>query len=200
MPPLPTSSIEQIAGLLSSRGWAMPPSPPRAFSSCRVLVVRWVAGDFPFNHCVAGRAPGRCLAVVRGLRVAAAQANKRGAFLWGPPRWRRVLTLRAASLASGHQGAGPMLLIVMYGVRHLARSARPDSSRSGEGRRAHPPSNDQGRTRSESGASRRAWWLRNDSSSSVLYLSGDRGFRVDLPPGMSTPAQQWHASRCGCRV
>jgi len=28
-----------------------------------------------------------------------------------------------------------------------------------------------------------AWWLRNDSSSSVLYVSGDRGFRVDLPPG-----------------
>ena len=38
-----------------------------------------------------------------------------------------------------------------------------------------------------------AWWLRNDSSSSVLYVSGDRGFRVDLPPGMRTPVQQWHA-------
>jgi hypothetical protein len=37
------------------------------------------------------------------------------------------------------------------------------------------------------------WWLRNDSSSSVLYVSGDRGFRVDLPPGMRTPVQQWHA-------
>jgi len=38
-----------------------------------------------------------------------------------------------------------------------------------------------------------AWWLRNDSSSSVLYVSGDRGFRVDLPPGMRAPVQQWHA-------
>jgi hypothetical protein len=38
-----------------------------------------------------------------------------------------------------------------------------------------------------------AWWLRNDSSSSVLYLTADRGFRVDLPPGMRTPVQQWHA-------
>jgi hypothetical protein len=37
------------------------------------------------------------------------------------------------------------------------------------------------------------WWLHNDSASSVLYLSGDRGFRVDLPPGMRTPVQQWHA-------
>ena len=38
-----------------------------------------------------------------------------------------------------------------------------------------------------------AWWLRNDSSSSMLYLSGDRGFQVDLPPGMQIPVQQWHA-------
>jgi len=38
-----------------------------------------------------------------------------------------------------------------------------------------------------------AWWLCNDSSSSVLYLSGDRGFRVDLPPGMRAPVHQWHA-------
>jgi hypothetical protein len=38
-----------------------------------------------------------------------------------------------------------------------------------------------------------AWWLCNTSSSSMLYLSGDRGFRVDLPPGMRTPVQQWHA-------
>jgi hypothetical protein len=37
------------------------------------------------------------------------------------------------------------------------------------------------------------WWLRNDSSSSVLFVSGDRGFRVDLPPGMRAPVQQWHA-------
>jgi len=37
------------------------------------------------------------------------------------------------------------------------------------------------------------WWLRNDSSSAVLYVSGDRGFRVDLPPGMRAPVQQWHA-------
>jgi hypothetical protein len=38
-----------------------------------------------------------------------------------------------------------------------------------------------------------AWWLSNDSASSVLYLSGDRGFRVDLPPGMRIPVQLWHA-------
>jgi hypothetical protein len=27
----------------------------------------------------------------------------------------------------------------------------------------------------------------------VLYVFGDRGFRVDLPPGMRAPVQQWHA-------
>ena len=38
-----------------------------------------------------------------------------------------------------------------------------------------------------------SWWLHNDSSSSVLCVLGDRGFRVDLPPGMRVPLQQWHA-------
>lgn len=36
------------------------------------------------------------------------------------------------------------------------------------------------------------WWVRNDSRSSLLYLSGDLGFRVDLPPGLRVPLQQWH--------
>jgi hypothetical protein len=38
-----------------------------------------------------------------------------------------------------------------------------------------------------------SWWLHNDSNSSLLCLLGDRGFRVDLPPGMQVPLQQWHA-------
>ena len=38
-----------------------------------------------------------------------------------------------------------------------------------------------------------AWWLHNDSTSSLLCVLGDRGFRVDLPPGMAVPLQQWHA-------
>jgi hypothetical protein len=37
------------------------------------------------------------------------------------------------------------------------------------------------------------WWLRNDSSSSMLCLLGDRGYRVDLPPELRVPLQQWHA-------
>jgi hypothetical protein len=37
-----------------------------------------------------------------------------------------------------------------------------------------------------------SWWVHNDSRSSLLYLSGDLGFRVDLPPGMRAPLQQWH--------
>jgi hypothetical protein len=38
-----------------------------------------------------------------------------------------------------------------------------------------------------------AWWLHNDSRSALMYVTGDRGFRVDLPPGMQIPLQQWHA-------
>jgi hypothetical protein len=38
-----------------------------------------------------------------------------------------------------------------------------------------------------------AWWLTNCSASSMLYLTGDLGFRADIPPGMALPLQQWHA-------
>jgi hypothetical protein len=57
------------------------------------------------------------------------------------------------------------------------------------------PAGDRGLSRSAGSLSFHdgAWWLRNDSSSSMLYLSGDRGFQVDLPPGMQIPVQQWHA-------
>ena len=37
------------------------------------------------------------------------------------------------------------------------------------------------------------WWLHNDSSSAMLRVLGDRGFRADLPPGLRLPLQQWHA-------
>jgi hypothetical protein len=37
------------------------------------------------------------------------------------------------------------------------------------------------------------WWLGNDSSSCVLCVLGDRGFRADLPPGVAVPLQQWQA-------
>jgi hypothetical protein len=38
-----------------------------------------------------------------------------------------------------------------------------------------------------------AWWIANTSKSSLLFLTGDKGFRADLPPGMALPLQQWHA-------
>jgi hypothetical protein len=39
----------------------------------------------------------------------------------------------------------------------------------------------------------RWWWLHNDSDSCVLCLLGDRGLRIDLPPGLQAPLQQWRA-------
>jgi hypothetical protein len=56
------------------------------------------------------------------------------------------------------------------------------------------PSDDRGLSRS-AGSLRfhgDAWWLHNESGSSLLQVFGDRGFRVDLPPGMQVPLQQWH--------
>jgi hypothetical protein len=57
------------------------------------------------------------------------------------------------------------------------------------------PAADRGLSRSAGSFSFRdgTWWLRNDSSTALLHLSGDRGFRVDLPPGMHVPLEQWHA-------
>ncbi|HEY2238064.1 MAG TPA: FHA domain-containing protein [Streptosporangiaceae bacterium] len=37
------------------------------------------------------------------------------------------------------------------------------------------------------------WWVHNDSHACLLFVTGDRGFRADLPPGLSLPLQQWHA-------
>jgi len=37
------------------------------------------------------------------------------------------------------------------------------------------------------------WWLTNTSASSMLFLTGDRGFKADIPAGMALPIQQWHA-------
>ncbi len=89
-----------------------------------------------------------------------------------------------------------MQLIVMYEMRTWR--VRPGETFTfGRGRSCQVtlPADDRGLSRS-AGSLRYhdgAWWLHNDSSSSVLYLTGDRGFRVDLPPGMAIPVQQWHA-------
>ncbi len=57
------------------------------------------------------------------------------------------------------------------------------------------PNEDRGVSRNAGSFEWRAgsWWLMNASASSMLYLSGDLGFRADIPPGMAIPIQQWHA-------
>lgn len=57
------------------------------------------------------------------------------------------------------------------------------------------PDKDRGVSRNAGGFDWRdgLWWLSNTSAASMLYLTGDRGFRADLPPGLALPLQQWHA-------
>jgi hypothetical protein len=91
---------------------------------------------------------------------------------------------------------GPVLLIVMYetGTWRAQPGQTVTFGRGGECT-ITLPAGDRGLSRSAGSLSFHdgAWWLRNDSAASLLYLSGDRGFRVDLPPGMQIPVQQWHA-------
>jgi hypothetical protein len=57
------------------------------------------------------------------------------------------------------------------------------------------PNEDRGVSRNAGSLDWRAsmWWVSNASAASMLYLTGDRGFRADIPPGMAVPLQQWHA-------
>jgi hypothetical protein len=90
----------------------------------------------------------------------------------------------------------PALLIVMYEARtwrvragvQFTFGRAPTCS-------AVLPARDRGVSRS-AGSMRYhegSWWVHNNSSSCVLRVLGDRGFRVDLPPGLAIPLQQWHA-------
>jgi hypothetical protein len=92
--------------------------------------------------------------------------------------------------------AGTMLLIVMYESRTWrVRPGEPFTFGRSPECSAVLPADDLGVSRT-SGSLRYhdgGWWLHNDSSSSVLNVLGDRGFRVDLPPGLGVPLQQWHA-------
>jgi hypothetical protein len=88
-----------------------------------------------------------------------------------------------------------VLLIVMH-QKGIWRARPGETITFGRGRECTIKlPTDQGLSRSAGSLTFHAgtWWLRNDSSASLLYLSGDRGFRVDLPPGMRVPVHQWHA-------
>jgi hypothetical protein len=89
-----------------------------------------------------------------------------------------------------------VLLIVMYekGTWRVRPSERFTFGREATCT-AVLPANDLGISRSAGSlvCEHDLWWLSNDSSSSMLYLTADLGFRVDLPPGMRTPIEHWHA-------
>ena len=89
-----------------------------------------------------------------------------------------------------------MLLIVMYEAQTWrVRPGEPFTFGRAPECSAVLPAADRGVSRS-AGSFRfhdRWWWLHNDSTSCVLCVIGDRGFRADLPPGLQVPLQQWHA-------
>jgi hypothetical protein len=89
-----------------------------------------------------------------------------------------------------------VLLIVMYEARTWrVRPGEPFTFGRSPQCSAVLPAADRGLSRTAGSFRHHGgwWWLHNDSGSSVLCLLGDRGFRVDLPPGLQVPLQQWHA-------
>jgi hypothetical protein len=89
-----------------------------------------------------------------------------------------------------------VLLIVMYEAQTWrVRPGEPFTFGRSPGCSAVLPAADRGLSRTAGSFRHHGgwWWLHNDSGSSVLCLLGDRGFRVDLPPGLQVPLQQWHA-------
>jgi hypothetical protein len=89
-----------------------------------------------------------------------------------------------------------VLLIVMFesGTWRLKPGERFTFGRSAECSLTLP-TEDRGVSRSAGSfaCSDTYWWLSNDSASSMLYVTGDRGFSADVPPGLRIPLQQWHA-------
>ena len=84
-----------------------------------------------------------------------------------------------------------MLLIVMYEAQTWrVRPGEPFTFGRAPDCSAVLPAADRGVSRS-AGSFRFHdgwWWLHNDSTSCVLCVIGDRGFRVDLPPGLALGA------------
>jgi hypothetical protein len=87
-----------------------------------------------------------------------------------------------------------VLLIVMYEARtwRLRPGETFTFGRAPASSAVLPPDRGLSRRAGSFGYQDGSWWVLNESASSLLYLSGDLGFRVDLPPGMRAPLQQWH--------
>ena len=124
---------------------------------------------------------------------------------WCPADASLLLRRARAGLLTGRCGeptvalgrrAGPVLLIVMYESQTWrVRPGEPFTFGRSPQCSAVLPAADRGLSRTAGSFRHHGgwWWLHNDSGSSVLCLLGDRGFRVDLPPGLQVPLQQWHA-------
>jgi hypothetical protein len=127
------------------------------------------------------------------IREAGARSVSKGNWLTVPHQEvSLLLTAEHGARETGLAG----LLIVMYESRTWrVRPGKPFTFGRDPACCAVLPAMDRGVSRNAGSFSHQdgSWWLRNDSGSSVLCMLGDRGFRVDLPPGLGVPLQQWHA-------
>jgi hypothetical protein len=102
---------------------------------------------------------------------------------------------RLTAWAAAWQGLRVLLIVMFEANTWRVRPAENFTFGRGKTCNAVLPNDDRGVSRHAGSFEWRAgsWWLANTSASSMLFLSGDRGFRADIPPGMALPLQQWHA-------
>jgi predicted component of type VI protein secretion system len=93
------------------------------------------------------------------------------------------------------QGLGVLLIVMFEANTWRVKPAERFTFGRAKTCNAVLPNDDRGVSRNAGSFEWRdgCWWLANTSTSSMLFLSGDRGFKAEIPAGMALPIQQWHA-------
>jgi hypothetical protein len=122
-----------------------------------------------------------------------ALATRGGIPIWGalPNSARSGLT----GWPSAWQGLGVLLIVMFEANTWRVQPAERFTFGRAKTCNAVLPDDDRGVSRHAGSFEWRngCWWLTNTSASSMLFLSGDRGFKADIPAGLALPIQQWHA-------
>ena len=113
----------------------------------------------------------------------------------GPPQGRPGAWRGLTGWPTAWQGLGVLLIVMFEANTWRVKPAERFTFGRAKTCNAVLPNDDRGVSRNAGSFEWRdgCWWLANTSTSSMLFLSGDRGFKAEIPAGMALPIQQWHA-------